>query len=55
VIDNLSIHVLRYFTGEAHSHADDFLSMKTWQVAEDGVWTASSLAFVPMSINVWVG
>ena len=39
MVDDLSIHVSRYLTGEAHSNADDLLSIESREIAEDLVRT----------------
>jgi hypothetical protein len=39
VIDDFSVHILRYLAGEAHSNSDNLLSVETRQVTQNRVGT----------------
>jgi hypothetical protein len=48
VADDLSVHVFGDLAGEAHSHSDDLSSVKTWEIAEDGIGTTMKLVMYPI-------
>jgi hypothetical protein len=51
VVDDLSVHVFRDLAGEAHSHGDDLSSVKTWEIAEDGIGTTRKLVTYPIRMK----
>jgi hypothetical protein len=51
VVDDLSVHVFGDLAGEAHSHGDDLSSVKTWEIAEDGIGTTMKLVRHQIQMN----